>query len=309
MSMATFSDYLRNIFFVLLLLQFAPLLLKNIKKQYGNYLEPKTKVGCLTIKGEIKDASYYSHVLKKYFEDSAIKAILLTIDSPGGSAGSSETIAHEIELLKIEYPKPIVTRTSDICASGAYYIAATTFIFAAPSTIIGGIGCYLPYQFKLNDFIEQHNIHYKPAVAGDYKLVTDPFTNITPEQQTYLQNVVEDSYQNFIEHVAKHKPMLTIGNAKKWANGKIHTGRQALTLGLIDRIGSQTDVINKIKELAMIEGDIEWVQPEPQKGFWGLFNRPDYMADVNECSWLDSIMQHFFITLEARYQKNIQQKL
>ncbi len=308
--MATFSDYLRNTFFILLLLQFAPPLLKGIKKQYSNYLEPKTKVGCLTIKGAITDSSYYAHVLKKYFEDSTIKAILLTIDSPGGSAGSSETIAHEIELLKIEYPKPIITRTSDICASGAYYIAATTFIFAAPSTIIGGIGCYLANQFKLRDFIEHHNIHYNMIKAGDYKVVTDPFINTTPEQNAYLQNVVDDSYQNFIEHVAKHRPALSLKNEKKWANGKIHPGRQALYLGLIDRIGSQTDVVNKIKEMAMIEGDIEWVQPERQKGIWGLFNPPDYMSDLGEASWLDVLMNKIFTVIETRYQKiGVQQSL
>lgn len=301
--MAAFSDYLRNIFFILLLLQFAPVLIKNIKKQYINYLEPKSKVGCLAIKGTIDDSSYYAHVLKKYFEDSSIKAILLTIESPGGSAGASETIAHEIELLKLEYPKPIITRTSDICASGAYYIAATTFIFAAPSTIIGGIGCYLPNQFKLRDFIEQHNIHYNMIKAGDYKVVTDPFVNTTPDQNAYLQSVVDDSYKNFLEHVAKHRPALDSNNAKKWANGKIHTGRQAVSLGLIDRLGSQTDVVNKIKEMAMIDGEIEWVQPERQQGIWGFFAPSDYMSDSGEATWFDGILTTMFTFIEARYQK------
>ncbi len=298
--MAAFSDYLRNIFFILLLLQFAPFMIKSIKKQYSDYLEPKTKVGTLAIKGTITDASYYCSALKKHFEDSSIKAILLVIDSPGGSAGAAEMIAREIELLHLENPKPIVTRTCDICASAAYYIAAPTFIFAAPSTIIGGIGTYLPNQFKLKDFLESHNIHYNMIKAGDYKVVTDPFVNTTPEQNAYLQTIVDDSCQNFNEHVVKCRPALDLAQVKKWGNGKVYTGRQALTLGLIDRIGSPTDVVNKIKELAMIEGEIEWVQPEKKRGFLSFLTPPDYLSDVDEATWLDVIVNKVVTILEAR---------
>ncbi len=269
--MATFTDYLKNAFFLLLFLQIAPLLIKGIKKQYLDFLEPQTKVAYLPINGAIYDSSYYTKHLRKFFKNPDIKAILLRIESPGSAAGSAEAIANELEWLKKEFPKPIITLCENICTSGAYYIAAVTdYIIAPPSGFIGNIGTQIPYQFKLKEFIEQFKIHYQVIKAGDYKAVTDPFSDdATPEQTAYLQTLVQDSYQNFIEHVARHRSRISLTQVKEWANGKIFTGRQALTIGLIDEIGSRSNAIKKIKELGIIEEKIEWIYP-PQKG--GLFS-------------------------------------
>lgn len=295
------SDFFKNVFFLLLLLQFAPMLINSIKKQYTRLLEPHTKVGYLAIKGIILNSSYYTRQLKKFFENNDIKAILLFIESPGGAAGSAEAIAHEIKLLKKDHPKPIITLTENILTSGGYYIAAATdFIIAQPSTLVGSIGVIIPGQFKLQDFIEEYKIHYNVIKAGEYKAATDPFVNATPEQKALLENVAQSSYKNFIDHVARHRPKLEKDKSSVWADGKLFTGNQALSLGLIDLIGSHANAVQKIKETAIIEGEIEWIKEEKNKSLFQLFfNSSDYVDEGN--SFMAKMVNSICVTLEERY--------
>jgi protease-4 len=280
--MAIFSDLLKALFFLLLLLQFAPPILHNLKRQYMTFTEQTTKVGFLPIRGIITGASYYSHYLHKFFKDPEIKAILLQIDSPGGAAGASEAIALEIARYQKEYPKKVVAYSTNICASGAYYVAAATdAIITTPSALVGSIGSCIPYQFKLNEFIEQYKIGYNVIKAGEYKSATDPFAPSTQKEVQMLQDAANDSYNTFVEHVAVRRS-LTKESAPKWANGKIFTGKQAFGLGLVDSLGSQTDAIKMIKQLAMIEGEIEWIKPERRTGLWGLLTEPEYLPDTDE---------------------------
>ncbi len=198
--MAKLTDYLKNIFFILILLQIAPPLLHSLKKRYLGVFEPKTQVGYLGIKGVLSDSYYYTKQLKKMFKNSDIKAILLKIESPGAAAGTAEAIANEIDYLKKEYPKPIITLSENIDTSGAYYISvATDYIIAPPSALIGSIGTVIPNQFKVKDFLDQYKIQYTTIKTGEYKDSTNPFTNPTPEQIAHLEGIPNYSYQNFIE--------------------------------------------------------------------------------------------------------------
>lgn len=259
-------DYLKNIFFILILLQFAPALIENIKKQYGNFLEPKTKVGVLSIKGVLYNSETYAKHLHKFFKNNDIKAILIKMECPGSAAGTGQAIFNEILSLKKEFPKPIIVLVENLCASGGYYIACAADTIIAPSSaIIGSIGTYLPYTFKLKDFIEQYKIHYVPIKAGKYKAMTDPFVDFTVEDKALLQNLLNDSYQQFTIDVAKARK-LSLNTASEWADGKIFTARQGLKLGLIDQLGSAYNAIKIIKEKAIIDGEIEWVHPKTETG-------------------------------------------
>lgn len=261
--MSRFTRYLANTFLLILFIQLVPPMLKNIKKQYQELINPKTKVALLPITGILYDSTDYVTFLRKSFKNNEVKAILLRIDSPGGAAGTAEAIAHEIDLLKKIYPKPIITLCENICTSGAYYIAASTnYIIAPPSAFIASIGTQIPYQFKLNEFIEQYKIQYNVIKAGEFKLATDPFVATTPEQKKYLETLAQDSYQNFIEHVAQHRSRILIDKSNQWANGKLFTARQAYKIGLIDEIGSFSNAINKIKELGIVEEKIEFIKPQ-----------------------------------------------
>ncbi len=269
--MARLSDYLRNIFFLLLLLQVAPPLLRSIRNQYATYLEPKAKVGVVTIKSVLTDTTSSIKQLRKFFKEHDIKAIVLKLDSSGGAAGASQALALEIEELKRQHVKPIVTFVQNVCASGAYYVAAATDrIITTPSAFVGSIGVYIP-QPHLKEFIEQFKIKYDVVKTGDYKTAGDPFQPTTPEQQAMLQSLTDDTYRQFTQYVSKMRPQLQLAQVGVWGNGKVFTGHQGLELGLVDEIGSQSTVEKVLRKIAPIEGEIEWVKPPRPSGLAALF--------------------------------------
>jgi len=272
-----FTEHLKTLFFLLIFLQFAPILITNIKRQYERILIPKTKVGLIKIKGILYNADSHNKYLNKFFKDPNIKAILIKMDCPGGASGTAQLIHQEILSLKKKYHKPIVTLVENICASGGYYIAcATDHIITPPSAVIGSIGTSFQYLFQLQEFIEQYKIKYKSMTAGKYKTTTDPFINITPEQEKLLQSVLDNSYEQFISDVSKNRK-LTLKTKDKWAEGKLFTGNQALALGLIDTIGSPYIATQIIREKALIDEkeDILWVKPPKKTGFAKIFSQEE----------------------------------
>jgi protease IV len=270
---------LKNIFFFVLILQFAPFFLRSLKTHVGQLLGIHKQMACLLVKNTIGSSSYWTKHLKLYFKDKAIKAILLKIDSPGGAAGSCEAIAHELLVLKGKYPKPIISLSENCCASGAYYIAAATdYIISAPSTLIGSIGVTIPYQFRFHDFLSQHHIGYETIDAGKYKSVGDPFARHSSDHTKLLESVVKDSYDNFMKHVSDHRPLAKMNKVDLWAEGKIFTGQQAQALGLIDQIGGWSDAVAQLKaRVGMAEDDkIDWVIPHATSSWLAMFKQEEF---------------------------------
>ncbi|TET07070.1 signal peptide peptidase SppA [Candidatus Dependentiae bacterium] len=292
-------DYLKNIFFILIILQVAPILIESIMKQYSRYIEQRTKVAVLPIKGVLYDSTQSSKHLHTFFKNDDIKAILIKMECPGSAAGTGQALYNEIISLKKEYPKPVIVLVENVCASGGYNIAcAADSIISPSSAIIGSIGTAFSNLFQLKEFVNQYKIGYVSITSGMYKTTTDPFSDLTPEQITMLQGVTDDAYNQFIQDVAQARK-LSLNKANEWANGKIFTGRQALTLGLIDEIGSAYNAVKKIKEKALIEGEIEWVHPPKKGGLMRLFGGANGETDDN--SMFSSMINQFCSVLENRY--------
>ena len=290
--MLKLSSILGSILIILILLNIGPSLVQGIKEQYQDLLESKTKVGRLKINITIDDISFYQQQLEKFFKNNAIKAILIELDSPGGSAGSAQAIYNEILHLKAEYKKPVVILTYNLCTSGAYYVAcAGDYIITSPSALIGGIGSYIE-QFKLNKLAERLYVGYEIEKTGDYKSACNLFTPLTPEQKKMFQETSDSCYQQFIHDVA-HRRGLSLSAANQWANGKIFTGNDALKLHLVDEIGSEYNVRQKIKQLALIERDIEWVKPN-YPSWWSQLvgqENPLCFSQLGACAQLLSAPQ------------------
>lgn len=279
--MSWFSNLLKNLFFLLLILQVAPPILQNLQKQYSSLLEPHTKVGLLEIKSTLTDASHYIKVLKQFFENNSIKAILLKMDSPGGAAGTSKLIFDEIMSYKKDHPnKPIITLVENVCASGGYYIAcASDHIISSPAAIIGSIGASIQVP-QLKEFLDQFKIKFDVTKSGTYKTAGNPVTELTPEQKEMFQELTNDTYNQFVRDVKSRRPKLANLDEKIWAQGRIMTGGKALELGLIDEVGSNYDAIRAIKEKAIFEGEIEWIKPSKPFNFWAaLTGEGDSMAE------------------------------
>ena len=262
--MKSWFGTIKTAFFIIIALTVAPSLLRNLKDTYTELGKVKTKIGRVTIDTVVVDAEPTVKNLKKLFEDSEIKAILLKIECRGGYPGSCQAIFSEIQELKKESPKPIIALVENMCASGGYYIAcAADRIIATKGSIIGSIGVTFSTGFNVKELAQQHHIQTYTVSSGKYKTVMNPFEAPTPEQLAMLQSVSDDNYQQFVSDVAKTRK-LSPQTKDVWAEGKIFTGQQALELHLIDEIGSYTQAVSYIKTMATIEGTLEWVEPDQE---------------------------------------------
>ena len=300
--MSTFSEYVKNIFWVLVLLQLAPALIKGIKSQYSEMFEQKTNVGVISI-GTIESAESTVRQIKSIFTDKTIKAVVLKINSPGGVAPSAQNIFHELLYYKNAHPeKYVIAFTETMAASGGYYIAvAADYIISAPSSLIGSVGVRMAHP-NFKKFIEQFNIHYNVTKTGTYKGAGDPFLEMTPEQKVQFQSMSDNTYKQFVRDVAKQRPQLST-DTKKWAEGKIFTGEQALALSMIDQLGSQSTVEQILREKAPIVGRIEWIKPTKKKPFLASLLAPE--EDSENSNYLSLCINSICETLENRYSTKI----
>ena len=297
--MAAFSDYIKNIFWVLVLIQFAPILIKSIRTQYSDLLESKTKVGVISIKGTIQNTASSLKEITQIFEEKDIKAIVFKIDSPGGISSSSQALFQEILHYKKEHPeKSVITLVEQLAVSGAYYVAcATDYIVATPSALLGSIGVFIAHP-NFKEFIEHYKIGYSITKTGAYKGAGNPLLPLTPEQKAQFQELSNDTYRQFVRDVAQQRPQLS-HDRTKWAEGRIFTGEQALEIGMIDAVGTASTVEKVLREKAQIVGKIEWVKPTKKRSFVASLFAPE--EEDEGTSNISTLVNSICQTIESRY--------
>jgi len=291
--MSKFFNSLKTVFFVLFMLQFLPTMFSSFKKQYSDLMQAKTKIGVIPIKSSLYDSDKYIKNLKEYFKDNSIKAIILKIDCPGGAAGTSQALFNEIKKLKKSHCKYVIAFVENMAASGGYYIAsAADYIISTPSAFIGSIGSYIAYpMFK--DFIEQFKVKYEVVKSGDYKTVANPLLETTQAQKDMLQALSDNVYNQFVADIAKQRVNLPKDN-KIWADGKIFTGEQALHLGLIDQIGSQSDIKQILEEKASVSGELQLITAKKKTSFLNMLLNPEEDNDISLLSQIASQVLSLF---------------
>jgi protease-4 len=179
-----------------------------------------------------------------------VKAILIRVNSPGGSAAASQEIYEELK--KVE--KPVVVSVSETCASGAYYIsAAADSIIANRSSSVGSIGVIMQIP-NFEGLFEQLGIEYVTIKQGEFKDVGSPDRPITEEETSMLEAQLKEIYEQFISDVADSRGM-EISEVRELATGWVYLGTEALDLGLIDEIGNYKDAIEAAAELGGIKGE------------------------------------------------------
>lgn len=186
-----------------------------------------------------------------------VKAILIRVNSPGGSAAASQEIYEELK--KVE--KPVVVSVSEVCASGAYYVAsAADRIIANRSSSVGSIGVIMQIP-NFEDLYEKLGIKYTTIKQGKFKDVGSPDRPITEEEIRLLEAQLKEIYWQFITDVAEARNM-DPGEVEELATGWVFLGTEALELGLIDGIGNYKDAINIAAELGGIKGEPNVIRQE-----------------------------------------------
>jgi protease IV len=227
--------------------------------------------------------------IRKAREDKEIKAIILRIDSPGGSALASDIIWREVMLTK-QAKKPFVASMSDVAASGGYYIAmAADKIVADPSTITGSIGVFT-LKLNLSGLYREHlGINIETIKLAKNADIYSPYNNFSPEQMQKLQDDMDQFYKGFIGKVAEGRKM-SVEKVDEIAQGRIWTGLKGKELGLVDEIGGIEKAVEVAKKLANIPDnkEVNLVDYPKSKPFLQAL----ITIDGDETSW-SQIYSHF----------------
>ena len=179
--------------------------------------------------------------------DSSVRAVILRINSPGGSVVAAELMHAEIERFRRETGRPVVAVMMDVAASGGYYIAcACDEIVAHPSSVTGSIGVILQL-FDVTGTMSKIGVTGHTIRSGDRKGGGSPFERLSDQDRAIFQTMIDEMHERFVQVVAAGRPELTLERARELADGRVYTAGQALELGLIDRIGTIRDVVNEFK--------------------------------------------------------------
>lgn len=179
------------------------------------------------------------------FENEQAQAVVLHINSPGGSPVQSGMINDELTRLKEKHKKPLYAVVSDTCASGAYYIAvAADKIFVDKASIVGSIGVRMD-GFGFTGTMEKMGVERRLLTAGSNKAMLDPFSPVSPEQQAHAQTMLNQIHQQFIDVVRKHRGK-RLRETPEIFSGLIWTGQEAIQLGLVDELGSVDSVARDV---------------------------------------------------------------
>lgn len=197
--------------------------------------------------------------------DDSVKALVLRIDSGGGSATAAEEVGRELKRFKEKTKKPVVATMGNTGASAAYWIAvcASDKVYANATTLTGSIGVYMPYM-NTEELFKKIGITSSKIKSGPYKDIMTNDRPMTPEEQAILQNIVDEIYNEFVVTVAAGRKMEE-SKVKALADGRVYTGLQAKNLGLVDELGDYYDALAAAGELGKIKAGADGLPPVKQK--------------------------------------------
>lgn len=222
------------------------------------------QIGVIDVDGVILSAETLNSQLRKFGDDSSVKAIILHINSPGGGAAASQEIYNEVLRIRKEKHKKVVASVESVGASGAYYIAsACDKIYANNASVVGSIGVIMEWT-NYGELLRWAKLKNVAITAGELKSAGDPSRDLTPKEQAYFQSLVDNMYTQFVHDVAVGRHT-TEDKIKPLATGQVWTGQQSLPLGLIDKVGGfRTALIDTARE-AGISGEPNIVRPAKNK--------------------------------------------
>lgn len=200
--------------------------------------------------------SFIVEKLNKAAADRRVKAVVLRINSPGGTVTASDTIYEEIRRFRAATGKPVIAFFQDVAASGAYYLACgTDEIVAQRTSVTGSIGVVMQ-MVDLSGTMAKLGISTDAITSGPFKDAGSPFRKMKPEERAVFQGLIDDFYNRFVTVVDDGRPNLTREQVLTLADGRIYGAEQALENGLVDRLGNLPDALAVAKKRAGIRSAI-----------------------------------------------------
>lgn len=210
------------------------------------------RVAVVELKEPILSSEDIVRQFKRYRENKSVRAIVFRVESPGGGVSASQEIYEEVKKTR-ESGKPVVVSMGSVAASGGYYVSCgASRIVANPGTLTGSIGVI--FQFlHVNQLMSKLGIDETTIKSGKLKDSGSPFRKITEEERVYFNSLIMDVYDQFVNVVATERK-LDIKFVKRYADGRVFTGKQALQYGFVDTLGTMEDAINIAANLGGVKG-------------------------------------------------------
>jgi protease-4 len=231
------------------------------------------RIAIVDVTGPIYSSSGVVRQIKKYTEDGSVPAIVIRVDSPGGGVAASQEIYSHLMKARDE-GKVIVVSMGSIAASGGLYVAmAADTIVANPGTLTGSIGVIIEYP-TIEQLADKIGVRYQVVKSGELKNTGSMWHTPTDDEVAHLQDVINDTYEQFVEAVAQGRRM-TVDEVRPLADGRIYTGRQALEVNLVDVLGDFDDALNLAAEMVGMDIPPRTVKEVPRRStsIWDLLGQ------------------------------------
>ena len=205
-------------------------------------------IGTISTKQQFRNSYNHYEVINQLMdaaENKSVVAVLLRVNSLGGTAGASWELYATIRSLALK--KPVYVSISDVCCSGAYLaIAASSRIYSSLMANIGSIGVFMQIP-NIEDLADKIGVKISTVKSSSFKDIGNPFRSMTVEERRYIQEQVDCDYASFKDIVLRHRQQIT--NPDYVCDGKFFTGKDAKDLGLVDVIGTFSDALNTLKNI------------------------------------------------------------
>jgi protease-4 len=218
------------------------------------------QIASLTLEGVISDSRDFVDQLKDYGKRSAVKSVVIRINSPGGGVAASQEIYEAIKKFREETKKKVVVSMGSVAASGGYYAACgADKIFANPGTVTGSIGVIAEW-YNYGDLLRWAKMQDVVIKSGTFKDAGSGTRPLTDEEKVYFQSLINNMYNQFVATVASSRKMKD-EDVRKLADGRVYTGQQAKADGLVDELGTYQDAIDAAARIAGIQGEPKILSP------------------------------------------------
>ncbi len=232
----------------------------------------RDKIAIISLEGAIMDGDgFVKQQIDRVRDDDNVKAVVLRVDSPGGTVTASHYLFHHLKKLQKEKGIPMVVSMGGIAASGGYYVSmavgdAKDTIFAEETTWTGSIGVIIP-NYDVSKLMADWGIEDRSYASGPLKQMGSPTREAAPLETTTFQQLIDESFQGFKDVIAYGRPKLVKDEAAmtKVVTGQIFTAKQAQSLGLVDKLGYIEDAVARAAKLANLAEDkyrvVQYKQP------------------------------------------------
>ena len=237
-------------------------------------------VGVVTVEGIIRDSREITRQIDDFGKDSSIKALVIRIDSPGGGVAPAQEIYDAVRA--VGRKKKVVASMGSLAASGGYLVAcAADRIVANPGTVTGSISAIMHFA-NAEELLNKIGLKSSVIKSGRFKDIGSPTRPMTEEEKALIQSMVDDTYDQFLEVVAKGRRMPK-EDVRRIADGRLYTGRQAQKLGLVDELGDLNHAVRLAGAMSGVQGEPDIVYPAKKKTtFWELLLQQTAVALVGE---------------------------